>query len=76
MGLLGRKVFISTCLQFSIVNYQELFAKYDFISDSKFAELKDKLPQEDRAIPSPDGKGYTGNQIFSLRHSMCGRQSL
>lgn len=47
LDLLGRKVFSSVGLQFYIVNYRALLAKYDFKTNTSFVEFKDKLPMED-----------------------------
>lgn len=48
LGLLSRKVFTSTSIQFRVSNYQALLAKYDLVNYSKFSKFKDKLPSEDR----------------------------
>lgn len=45
----GRNVFSSSSLQFSLANYQELMAPYDFLNYTKFAEFTDRVPQQDRA---------------------------
>lgn len=49
LDLLGRKVFLSSNLQFRISSYQVLLAKYDFLNYIKFEEFANSFPQQDHA---------------------------
>lgn len=48
LDLLGRKIYFSVALQFCIVNYQTLLAKYDFNNYAKLAEFLDDVLQDKR----------------------------
>lgn len=53
LDLFGRKAYSSAMLQFHIVNYEAILAKYSHMTYSKFTEFSQRVPEDEKDQPDP-----------------------